>query len=249
MGRSRDGWRFGATLLLAAVLATVAGCGRGVYHRVQPGDTLYRIGKAYGVSPEKLAKVNRISNPSRIYVGQKIFIPGADRELPVSLITPSSGQSLAVAGRSAAGDDPATRAVGLQWPVTGGRVTSRFGKRGASFHDGIDISAPVGTPVRAAHDGSVIFSDVLRGYGRVIVLRHPNGVVTVYAHNHRNWVKTGDRVRKGQVIASLGDSGRTSGPNLHFEVRSGNIARDPLGYLPLTDAVDVQAAEAADAGG
>lgn len=236
-------------MVVALALNGLCGCGRGVYHRVQPGDTLYRIGKAYGVSHQKLAKVNKVADPSRIYVGQKIFIPGAERELPVDVITPASTESYAVAGRAFDKSDPATLAVGLEWPVASGRVTSRFGNRGSSFHDGIDISAPIGTPVKAAHDGAVIYSDVLRGYGNVIIVRHSNGVATVYAHNHRNWVTRGDAVRKGQVIASVGESGRTSGPNLHFEVRRNNIARDPLGFLPPMRKAETHPGDAVDAGG
>ena len=221
-----------SVLLVAGALLALAGCSSsGVYHRVRPGDTLYRIGKAYGVPPETLAKVNRIADPSRIYVGQKVFIPEANRELPVDVITPANAPR-----RGAAQPEPepeiAVGAPRFAWPVAGGSVSSRFGSRDGSFHDGIDISAPVGTPVNAAHGGVVIYSDVLRGYGNVIIVRHTDGYATVYAHNHRNLVRADDRVLSGQVIAYVGVSGRTSGPNLHFEVRHNNVARDPLRFLP-----------------
>jgi murein DD-endopeptidase MepM/ murein hydrolase activator NlpD len=219
-----------------------------VYHHVRPGDTLYRIGKAYGVAAEKLAKVNRITDPSRIYVGQKIFIPEANRELPVDIITPRNAGTNDVlrADPSAA---PPPGAPTFHWPVAGGRLASGFGNRGASFHDGIDISAPTGTPINAAHDGVVIYSDVLRGYGNVIIVRHDKGFATVYAHNDRNLVRVDDRVRRGQVIAYVGDSGRTSGPNLHFEVRHNNVARDPLPYLPARGRAATLPPDAAAAGG
>jgi len=240
------------------MLLGVVACGSGgVYHRVRPGDTLYRIGKAYGISHQRLARVNQIADPSRIYVGQKVFIPEADRELPVDIITPRSargGQRAKSPGRRSharpapAPEPPAGNLV-LDWPVVGGRLSSPFGNRGASFHDGIDISAPVGTPVGAAHDGVVIYADVLRGYGNVIIVRHANGYATVYAHNRRNLVRTKDPVRRGQVIAYVGDSGRTSGPNLHFEVRYNNVARDPLRYLPARSRAGVQPLDTAGAGG
>jgi murein DD-endopeptidase MepM/ murein hydrolase activator NlpD len=237
-------------LSAVCVAAIVHGCGgRGVYHHVRPGDTLYRIGKAYGVSYEKLAKVNALSDPSRIYVGQKLFIPKADRELPVDIITPETIRATGGAptrGREI--DDSYAGTFALGWPVVGGRITSAYGTRGSSFHDGIDISAPVGTPVKAADDGVVIYSDSLRGYGNVIIVRHANGFATVYAHNHRNWVRQNDKVLKGQVIASVGDSGRTSGPNLHFEVRRDNVARDPLRFLPAKGRAELGVADA-DAGG
>jgi murein DD-endopeptidase MepM/ murein hydrolase activator NlpD len=224
-----------AVLLLTAIaLFGLFACGGGVYHRVRPGDTLYRIGKAYGVPPETLAKVNRINDPSRIYVGQKVFIPEADRELPVDVITPVKAAPRESAGVRSDTEVPVGRPV-LDWPVAGGNLSSRFGNRGASFHDGIDITAPVGTPVSAAYDGVVIYSDVLRGYGNVIIVRHAQGYATVYAHNQRNLVRSDARVRRGQVIAYVGVSGRTSGPNLHFEVRHNNVARDPLPLLPARD--------------
>jgi murein DD-endopeptidase MepM/ murein hydrolase activator NlpD len=111
-------------------------------------------------------------------------------------------------------------------------VTSGFGPRNVTFHDGIDIAAPVGAAVRAAADGEVAYSSTLPGYGNVIILRHERGYATVYAHNQRHHVKNGQTVRRGQLIAEVGRSGRTTGPNLHFEVRKENIAKNPLYFLP-----------------
>lgn len=247
VGLSAGRRKSAALALIGIVLsAGLTACGGGVYHRVRPGDTLYRIGKAYGVSHERLAKVNRITDPTRIYVGQKIFVPEASRELPVDLITPANARADEPGLNSAA---PVAGSFVLDWPVLGGHVSSRFGDRGSSFHDGIDIRAPVGTPVTAAYDGVVIYSDVLRGYGNVIIIRHVGGLATVYAHNHANLVRAEDRVRRGQVIAHVGISGRTSAPNLHFEVRQNNVARDPLRFLPAVGRAELQPVDAADAGG
>jgi murein DD-endopeptidase MepM/ murein hydrolase activator NlpD len=196
-----------------------------VYHRVQPGENLYRIGKAYGVPYRRIAEENDLADPSRIIAGQKLYIPGARRPVPVDVVTPRSANPNPPAARK----QPAVRMV---WPVTKGRVTSGFGPRGRSHHDGIDISAPVGTPVRAAAAGKVIYSDALRGYGNVIIVRHSKGYATVYAHNQRNGKRVGQKVRRGDVIASVGATGRTSGANLHFEVRENNVARNPLFFLP-----------------
>lgn len=135
------------------------------------------------------------------------------------------------AGRAGSGAVARWRRVEFSWPAAG-QITSRFGRRGDSHHDGIDIAAPEGTAVRAAAAGVVVFSGVLRGYGNVIVLEHPYGLATVYAHNQRNLVRVGARVRRGALIARLGRTGRATGPNLHFEVRRGKLARDPLWYLP-----------------
>lgn len=124
--------------------------------------------------------------------------------------------------------------VVFSWP-TEGEITSSFGPRGRSHHDGIDIAAPEGAAVRAAAPGTVIFSGVLRGYGNVIIVEHPYGLNTVYAHNKKNLVHTGTRVPRGSVIALLGKTGRASGPNLHFEVRRGKVARNPMRYLPISE--------------
>ena len=120
---------------------------------------------------------------------------------------------------------------GLLWPAAGS-VSSIFGPRGNAHHDGIDIAAPEGTPIRAALDGSVVYVGALRGYGKVVILSHEDGLTTVYAHNSKNLVSHGARVRRGTVIASVGQTGRTTGPNLHFEVRKDNRARDPMVFLP-----------------
>jgi len=117
------------------------------------------------------------------------------------------------------------------WPSQG-PVAARFGPRGADHHAGIDILGEEGHPIRAALDGEVLFVGSLPGYGNVIILQHPNALTTVYAHNQKNQVKEGARVRRGDVIALLGRTGRAVAPNLHFEVRRRNQARDPMQYLP-----------------
>jgi len=209
------------------LLAGATACGRAVYHEVRPGETLYRISKAYGVSVGKLAQVNHLSDASRLEVGQRLKIPGARRPVPVDIVTPR-----AVDARPSRAQGPPRVTKTLLWPVTGGSVSSGFGQRGRRFHDGIDISAPAGTEVHAADDGEVIYADVLRGYGNCIIVRHTDGLATVYAHNQRNGVREGQHVTRGEVIGTVGDSGRTTGTNLHFEVRQDNIAHDPLYFLP-----------------
>jgi lipoprotein NlpD len=137
---------------------------------------------------------------------------------------------------------PAGEAL-FAWPLRGGVLTSRFGARGDSFHDGIDLAAAEGTPVHAARAGRVIYSDQIPGYGNIVILDHDRGLSTVYAHNQRNEVRVGDDVALGQLVARLGSTGRTTGANLHFEVRVQNVARNPLYYLPpLPAAMHAQAA-------
>jgi murein DD-endopeptidase MepM/ murein hydrolase activator NlpD len=124
----------------------------------------------------------------------------------------------------------------FSWPVPGGEVSSGFGIRDGVMHDGVDIRAPLGTAVRAADGGVVIFSGHLRGYGNVVIIRHDDHYATVYGHNLRNLVPAGDRVARGQIVATVGNTGHTTGSNLHFEVRRDNLARNPLDYLPMRTA-------------
>jgi len=194
---------------------------------VRSGDNLFRIGKAYDVAYEELARVNRIKDVSQIHVGQRIFIPGATRQLPVETITPVEPSP----ATPSMPEVPDSSVDGFIWPVNG-TINSGFGPRGISSHDGIDIGAPEGTPIRAIEKGEVIYSDQLRGYGNIIIVRHTGGFISVYAHNEANLVREGQAVSRGEVIARVGNTGRVTGPHLHFEIRKNNAAQDPLRYLP-----------------
>ncbi|GAB6060395.1 peptidoglycan DD-metalloendopeptidase family protein [Desulfonatronum parangueonense] len=120
----------------------------------------------------------------------------------------------------------------MQWPLQG-RVSSGFGWRNdpftgeQSWHAGTDLVAPKGTPINAAWDGRVVFVGQRGGYGNMVVLEHAGGWRSYYAHNEQNKVKVGDMVEAGQNIATVGSSGRSTGPHLHFEIRQGNMAWDP----------------------
>jgi len=200
---------------------------RGITHVVKNEENLFRIGKAYGVHYQDLARINRISDPHRIRTGQRIFIPGASRQLPVEIITPSS----ATLKQPTRPKPQGKGREGFVWPVTG-KITSRFGPRGRTFHDGIDIAAAKGTPILAVQRGEVMYSDRLRGYGNLVIIQHPRRFVSVYAHNRKNLVRKGQRVARGDVIGEVGSTGRVSGAHLHLEIRKRNVAQDPLYYLP-----------------
>lgn len=214
------------SLFACAPPATTPRDAQGVFHVVRPGENLFRIGKAYDVSYEELARANRIRDPRQIRIGQRIFIPRSTRQLPVEIITPVEE----VPGTPGAPPSAAAQGM-LLWPVSGA-VNSGFGPRGSSFHDGLDISAPEGTPIRAVEFGEVIYADQLRGYGNIVILRHSGGIVSVYAHNQVNLVREGQPVARGEIIARVGSTGRVTGPHLHFEIRKNNLAQDPMLYLP-----------------
>ena len=166
-----------------------------IYHVVKPGENLYRIGKAYDVSYDELARLNGIRDADQIRVGQRLLIPHASRPLPVEVITPADPPPMP---RDAA--PPESVAANFLWPVQG-TINSGFGARGASFHDGIDIAAAEGTPILAVDGGEVIYSDQLRGYGNIVIIRHAGGLVSVYAHNQVNLVRDGAKVERGDVVA------------------------------------------------
>jgi murein DD-endopeptidase MepM/ murein hydrolase activator NlpD len=198
---------------------------QGAYHVVKPGENLFRIAKAYDLSYEELARANGIKDPRHIVVGQRIFIPGGERQRQVEEGAPAEGSP----ARGGAQAEPSENV--FLWPVSGS-LNSGFGPRGSGFHDGLDIAAPEGTPIRAVERGEVIYSDELRGYGKMVIVRHGGGIVSVYAHNQVNLVHEGQQVARGEVIARVGSTGRVTGPHLHFEIRKNNLAQDPLLYLP-----------------
>lgn len=122
-------------------------------------------------------------------------------------------------------------------PVKGGYISSEYGERldpftgSRTFHDGVDIAGRPGTKVAAVGSGIVIFSGEKQGYGKVVKIHHGNGFITLYAHNQRLTVQVGDYVSKGQQIATVGSTGRSTGPHLHFEVQLNGATVDPRTYL------------------
>ncbi|MDE6899546.1 MAG: peptidoglycan DD-metalloendopeptidase family protein [Oscillospiraceae bacterium] len=124
----------------------------------------------------------------------------------------------------------------FRWPVSGGTITSRYGSRkifgGTSFHGGIDIAKSYGTDVVAADGGEVIYAGWMGSYGYLVQIDHQNGYVTYYAHNSKLLVSVGDKVYKGQHIAEMGSTGRSTGNHCHFEVRYKGERQNPMNYLP-----------------
>lgn len=124
-------------------------------------------------------------------------------------------------------------------PVNGGWITSEFGRRsglildagGSEFHKGIDIANDTGTPIRATASGVIVFSGRKGGYGNMVVINHGYGYTTIYAHNSKNAVSSGDKVKMGQIIAYIGETGNATGPHLHYEVRRNDMSINPNSYL------------------
>lgn len=201
-------------------------------YRVEKGDTLSKIARRHDTTVEKLVELNALGDANYLATGMVLYLDttrGNARVAPTGL---ASAPSKGAAARSAKSASKAHVKYPMRWPVTG-NVTTKFGKKKAgSPHDGIDISAPKGSPIKAAEKGKVVYAGFHGGYGNLIILKHKSGLLSVYAHNMKNLVKKGDAVNQGQVIGYVGDTGKIAGPHLHFEVRRGASPKNPLLFLP-----------------
>ncbi|MDD9912858.1 MAG: peptidoglycan DD-metalloendopeptidase family protein [Alphaproteobacteria bacterium] len=188
-----------------------------VAHNVQAGETLYRIGRKYGVTPIDLMAANNFEKPQDLKAGMTLRVPvqGVQRAAQRQV-----NQRLA-------------QAKGMVWPARG-KVLNSYGNKGNGVtHTGINIQLPENTPVVAAESGTVIYSDEgLKSYGKLVLLRHSGGLVTAYAHNNELRVQKNQKVQKGEVIALSGSTGQVTFPQLHFEVRRNAQAINPLSVLP-----------------
>ncbi|MBX3682583.1 MAG: peptidoglycan DD-metalloendopeptidase family protein [Thauera sp.] len=244
----RDG--SGVSPAPAAAVAPASG-----YHTVRPGDTLLGIARQYGVTLPDLVAWNRITDPDQIHVGQSLrvspsastgSIAGAGGAIATPI--PSTGSATVptvrepVGGRApvtepaavespppaAAEAPPSTMSGQWRWPASGS-VIAGFNE---ASNKGLDIGGAVGEPVYAAAAGKVVYAGSgLRGYGKLIVIKHNQEYNSVYAHNDKLLVKEDDQVAQGQKIAELGSS-EADRPKLHFEIRKQGKAVDPTGYLP-----------------
>jgi murein DD-endopeptidase MepM/ murein hydrolase activator NlpD len=226
-------------------------------HVVASGETLSRISRLYGKPVGEIAKANNIQPTARLNVGDRLVIPGvrvsaakpkASPALAQSKSTPVAAPPEAEPVQSASMVTPVAEAAGakdamklaegtgalpkFRWPANG-RVIGPWGPTpNGQQNDGINIALPENTPVKAAEDGVVAYAgNELKGYGNLVLVRHPNGYVTAYAHAKELLVKRGDQVKRGQVIARSGQTGNVNTPQLHFEIRKGATPLDPTKFL------------------
>jgi murein DD-endopeptidase MepM/ murein hydrolase activator NlpD len=189
-------------------------------------------------------------------VHQKLYIPGVAQAREVATRCPC-GPTTAKVSKNSSPSSPAipehrtaqvikevfapanlrqaplmSKGMSVIWPVQG-EISRNFEQDGPRRHDGIDITAPQGTPIVAAADGKVLFSDWgPGGYGLLVILRHEDDMVTIYAHNDQNLVEVDQNVRQGEPIATVGHSGRATGNHLHFEIRHRTVPIPPYKFLP-----------------
>jgi murein DD-endopeptidase MepM/ murein hydrolase activator NlpD len=226
-------------------------------HVVARGDTVYGIADRYGIEPGALVRTNRLEPPYRLETGQRLRLPGGATQVARAPAPSTPGQAAkseaspapSVPAQTQTADPPAAQPTppaeprragpppersgsGFLWPVRG-RVLSRFGSIGKGLkNDGINIAADKGAPVQAIENGVVAYAgNELRGFGNLLLVKHDGGWISAYAHNDELLVRTGERVRRGQVISRVGSTGSVDHPQLHFELRRGNRAVDPERYL------------------
>ena len=190
---------------------------QGVNHVVQPGENLWEIAQAYkDVTYEKVIAYNPNVNPRRMMPGDKIFIPGAR-------------ESIKIAKKSY---------QGMRLPINNNVITSGYGMRthpiggGIRFHHGVDFRATMGEPIYAVLPGTVVFAGWRGKQGQVVEIQHTNGLRTIFCHTSKFYVKSGETVARGQLIARVGSTGYATGPHLHFEVWKGKKSQDPIAFLP-----------------
>jgi len=192
----------------------------GIVHTIQSGQTLSDIARSYAVPLQTLLDENDLTTNSTIFAGDRILVPGVTTSFWANAVTLSKGV--------------VTRFI---WPLDG-EVVSTFGYRihpvyeERHHHDGIDIDVPEGTTVHAAASGEVYFYGEQEGYGNVLILSHADGFYTLYGHLADSFVFAGQYVEMGQAVAQSGNTGISSGPHLHFEIRNHEYPVDPERYLP-----------------
>lgn len=242
----------------------VAGGVAALAHTVQPGDTLSGIAKRYGVSVKTLVRTNGFSSANiRLKVGSRVLVPAGPAAAAPAAKAPAAGKPTTL--RATASTRASRRAAlaaarrmpeyivlavpdfeepipPFVWPAEGS-VSSNFGWRRLGWHGGVDIVAPPGAPITAAAGGLVIASGVEGRYGRVVKIAHENGFVSVYAHNTENVVELGQWVMPGQLIATVGRTGRATAEHVHFEIRRDGLRYNPLYLLPLPPRISAEEVE------
>ena len=214
-------------LLVIALLSTSCSqIGRSGRHiQISSDEDAQAIAKRFNVTKDLLLS----ANPGKTFLpGTWVFIP-QDR----GVVGRHTTKSYSFADSAVSAVAVSLKPGEFMWPVPASRrVSSYFGKRWGRHHDGIDIPAKRGTHILATRSGMVVYSGSdLGGYGNIIVIAHPGGYFSVYAHNNKNFVHKGQNVHQGQVIAQVGSTGRSTGPHLHFEIRHDGQAYNPIAFV------------------
>ena len=200
-------------------------------HIVKKGHTLYDIANCYEVSISDLMKINQLKNNDKIYLGDKLFIPLYDNTNQTNCNNITKVNITKEDNKTK--DKKKNNNYSYMWPVKG-KIISKFGLLAKGLrNDGINISANIGNPVLAIESGKIVYAgNEIQAFGNLILIKHHNDKTSAYAHLDKINVKKGESVNKGQIIALVGNSGKVSIPQLHFEIRDKDGPLDPLKYLP-----------------
>ncbi len=220
---------------LCALLIVLSGCGTHAYHLVQRGDSLYSVGWSYGYDYKDVARWNGLRPPYELTPGQRLrFMPSAGVKVSVPkqpvIVEPEPRATQVPSPSRAPTAQKNTGIVTWRWPADG-KIVGRF-DAGDPLKKGINIGGELGQPVRAAAAGKVVYSGSgLIGYGKLIILKHNEALLSAYAHNKDLLVTEGETVEVGKQIAAMGSSGANV-VMLHFEIRRDGVPVDPIEYLP-----------------
>jgi murein DD-endopeptidase MepM/ murein hydrolase activator NlpD len=197
----------------------------GVAHQLKKGETLSAVAKLYGITDlDNILEFNGLITASDLKIGETLIIPGGVKKSAVVATKPKTTTTSKTSGGPAA----KISATKFQWPTTSYRITQYYGWR----HTGLDIGNKVGQPIYAAEDGQVITAGWnAGGYGNYVIINHNNGLQTLYGHQSKILVAKGQWVTRGQVIGLIGNTGRSTGPHLHYEVRVNGSRLNPLNYI------------------
>ena len=200
-------------------------------HVVKKGHTLYDIANCYEVSISDIMKINQLKNNDKIYLGDKLFIPLYDNTNQTNCNNITKVAITKEVNKTT--EKKKNNNYSFMWPVKG-KIISKFGLLSKGLrNDGINISADIGNPVLAIESGKIVYAgNEIQAFGNLILIKHHNDKTSAYAHLDKINVKKGESVNKGQIIALVGNSGKVSIPQLHFEIRDKDGPLDPLKYLP-----------------
>lgn len=199
----------------------------GINHTVKSGDTILALAKKYQSDASKIVEANKLADSSDISIGEVLFIPDGVR--PTNIVSSYTPPAAKNSNTTVPPDaDDINTGTKFLWPVLSHRITQYYSWQ----HTGLDIGDKVGNPIYAAEAGKVEKAGWNSGgYGNYVIINHGNGLKTLYGHASKVLVKAGDSVSRGQTIALIGSTGRSTGPHLHLEVRVNNSRVNPLNYI------------------
>jgi len=196
---------------------------------IKSGENLSYLAQKYDVDVDEIAKVNNIKNVASLSIGDNLIIPGGNKIITTSNVTKKTTPNYNAISvvKNIVNPKASAPSNKMFWPTEGHIITQYY----TWSHHGLDVANKLGTPLYAADAGTIEFVGWSNGYGNNIIINHGGGKKTRYAHLHKFYVKSGQRVDRGQTIGEMGSTGWSTGPHLHFEVIINNQRYNPLNYI------------------